>query len=272
MDKQRKELQDKSIQALLAGSKRKKNVPIRTDFVQLQVGKEKAPGALGALINSSNGRSLDLYLLHRMAASASPWDTKRDAAVWARAMGLGDEAYGKDAVSRCWAKLASRKLILRERESKQAKITTLHENGTGSAYTPPSGNYFTLPLEYWSEGWHRELTMQGKAVLLVARSLSPGFYLPGRFVKKWYGFSADVLTEGLNDLREHDLISSEDRLREDYSTAQVTFTERHYSLKAPFAMPSKGTIDLSKLLQKHANSLGQGVEPGESGTAQRSED
>jgi hypothetical protein len=245
MEKHLTELQDKSIQALLLDSKRKKNVPIRTDFVQIQEG--KTPGALGALINSSNGRALDLYLLHRLAASASPWDTKRDAAVWSRALGLGDESWGKDAVSRGWAKLAARKLILRERESKQAKITTLHENATGAPYTAPSGKYFTLPLEYWSDDWYRKLTVQGKAVLLVARSLRPGFYLPGRFVKKWYGFSPDVLTVGINDLRKHELITFENRTREDYGTAQITFTERHYSLKEPFNEPSKGQLDLSGL-------------------------
>jgi hypothetical protein len=248
MAKQLTELQDKSMRSLLDDSKRKKNVPIRTDFVQLQ--EEKIPGPLGALINSSNGRSLDLYLLHRLAASAAPWDTKRDAAVWSRAMGLGDDSYGKDAVSRCWAKLAERKLILRERESKQAKITTLHENGKGDPYTAPSGKYFTVPLEYWSENWYRELTVQGKAVLLVARSLRPGFYLPGRLVKKWYGFSPDVLTAGIKDLRKHGLITFEDRIREDYGTEQITFTERHYSLQAPFDKPSKGQIDLSQLFTK----------------------
>lgn len=247
MEKHLTELQDKSIQALLDDSKRKKNVPIRTDFVQIQ--KDHTPGPLGELINSSNGRSLDLYLLHRLAASAQPWDTKRDAAVWSRAMGLGDEAYGKDAVSRCWAKLADRKLILREREAKQAKITTLQENGEGDPYTAPSGKYFTLPLEYWSENWYRELTIQGKAVLLIARSLRPGFYLPGRLVKKWYGFSPDVLTDGLNDLRRNELITSTNRTREDYGTAQITFTEPHYTLQAPFDKPSKGQIDLSQLFK-----------------------
>ncbi|MFK0042378.1 hypothetical protein ACIQTW_21290 [Paenarthrobacter sp. NPDC090517] len=247
MEKHLTELQDKSIQALLDDSKRKKNVPIRTDFVQIQ--KDNTPGPLGELINSSNGRSLDLYLLHRLAASAPPWDTKRDAAVWSRAMGLGDGAYGKDAVSRCWAKLADRRLILRERESKQAKITTLHENGEGDPYTAPSGKYFTLPLEYWSENWYRELTVQGKAVLLIARSLRPGFYLPGRLVKKWYGFSPDVLTTGLKDLRKHELITSKNRTWEDYGTAQITFTEPHYTLRAPFDKPSKGQIDLSQIIK-----------------------
>ena len=247
MEPQLIELQDKSIQSLLTDSKRKKNVPIRTDFVQLQKGKK--PGALGGLINSSNGRSLDLYLLHRLAASASPWDIKPDAAVWSRALGLGGEAYGKDAVSRCWAKLADRKLILRERESKKAKITTLHENGEGDPYTAPSGQYFTLPLEYWSEHWYRKLTVQGKAVLLIARSLRPGFYLPGRLVKKWYGISPDVLTDGLNDLRKHDLITSEDRIREDYGTEQITFVDRRYTLNAPFDKPSKGQQDMSQVLK-----------------------
>lgn len=242
------DLQHKSMRSLLESSKRKKNVPIRTDFVQLLDGKK--PGALGHLINSRNGRSLDLYLLHRLAASASPWDTKRDAAVWSRALGLGDEAYGKDAVSRCWAKLADRKLILRERESKQAKITTLHENGEGDPYTLPTGRYFTLPLEYWSDHWYRTLTDQGKAVLLIARSLRPDFYLPGRLVKKWYGVSPDVLTDGIKDLQKHKLIRYRNKTREDYGTEKITFTERHYTLNAPFDKPSKGQADLSQDIKK----------------------
>jgi hypothetical protein len=243
MKPQLTDAQDKTIQALVAASKRVKSVPIRNDFVQTGDGKHTSPGLLGKLIKTSNGRSLDLYLLHRLAASSDPWDTKRAAAVWARALGLGDEAYGKDAVSRCWTKLESIGLILRERESKQAKITSLQEDGSLKPYTAPKGRYFTLPLEYWTEGWYRTLSYPGKAALLISSSLSPGFYLPGRLANKWYGISADTLHAGFDDLSRHEILTYDEKVREDYTKAEVAFTQRHYTLVEPFGKDAKGLND-----------------------------
>lgn len=236
--------QNKTVLALVEASKRVKNVPIRNAFVQAGDRQNPTPGLLGKLINTSNGRALDLYLLHRLAATADPWDTKRAAAVWARALGLGDQAYGKDAVSRGWTKLESLNLVLRERESKQAKITSLHEDGSSKPYASPKGRYFTLPLEYWTEGWYRKLSYPGKAALLIASSLSPGFYLPGRLAKKWYGISSDTLYVGFEDLISHKILTCEEKIREDYTKAEVAFIQRHYTLIDPFGKDAKGTNDL----------------------------
>lgn len=231
----RAEDQEKTVLALILGSQRKKNVPIRNDFVQTGGKKNPTPGLLGSMIKSTNGRSLDLYLLHRLVASADPWDTKRDAAVWARAMGLGDEEYGKDAVSKCWARLVKYGLVARERESKQAKIISLHENGRGRPYTRPKEDFFTLPLEYWTENWYRTLPYSAKAALLISSSLQPGFYLPGRLSEKWYGISKDTLLEGLKELVDRGILTYEEKIMEDYSRAKVAYTQRHYTLLGPFA-------------------------------------
>jgi hypothetical protein len=244
MDQQLKEAQEKTIDALLKQSKRKSNVPIRNDFVQYGDQKSQIPGRLGELVKSGNGRSLDLYLLHRLAASAEPWDTSRPAAVWARALGLGDEKYGKDAVSKCWAKLEDYGLIRRERESRQAKITTLHENGLRDPYTAPEGRYFTLPLAYWTDRWYSRLSVAGKATLLIASSLKPGFYLPESQVNRWYGISADTLGAGFKELRREDVLSFTMKVREDWTKAEVVSKERRYTLKAPFGKGAKNPISL----------------------------
>lgn len=253
MNKQLTDAQAKTVDALVVASKRKKNVPIRNSFVQISRGKKPVPGPLSTLVTSTNWRSLDLYLLHRLAASAAPWDTKRDSAVWARALGLGDEKYGKDAVSKCWRKLSDLKLVLRERESKQAKITTLLEDGSDTEYTAPAGNYFTLPLGYWTDGWYHRLSDSGKAALLIASSLQPGFYLPGRLVKRWVGISDDTFFEGATDLHNHGLLTYDDVMKEDYNRGEIAYKQRHYYLQKPFGQEAKGQIDAGIFLSLATN-------------------
>lgn len=246
METQVRDAQDNTIKALIDRSKRKKNISIRNDFVQTGNGKTARPGVLGELISSKNGRSLDLYLLHRLVAAAEPWDTTLGAAVWARALGLPDDDYGKSAVSRCWATLEKHGLITKTRAGRKAKITTLregsklHEGEEPEPYTRPTARFFTLPLEYWTEGWHRTLKDAGKAVLLISSSLSPGFYLPGPQASSWYGISADTLHKGFADLKTHGLISYEDRVRTDWIADEVNSVQRHYTLKAPFGKEPKG--------------------------------
>lgn len=246
METQVREAQDNTIEALIDRSKRKKNLSIRNDFVQTGNGKSARPGVLGELIGSKNGRSLDLYLLHRLVAAAEPWDTTLGASVWARALGLPDTDYGKSAVSRCWVTLEKHGLIAKTRVGRKARITTLregirpHEGEGAMPYTRPTARFFTLPLEYWTGGWHRELKDAGKAALLISSSLSPGFYLPGRQAPSWYGISADTLHKGLADLETHGLITYENRSRTDWTADEVTSVQRHYTLLPPFGKETKG--------------------------------
>lgn len=180
--------QRNSVTTIVKTSKRIKNVPIRNSFLQTGGKKGPEPSLLGELINTSNGRSLDLYLLHRLASSAEPWATTKPAEIWARALGLNDDEYGKSGVSRCWKKLSELQLITKERGAgRHAKITTLREDGSGHKYENPTSKYFTLPLAYWEDEWYRKLNHPAKAVLLIGLSLQPGFYLPGSKIKKWYG-------------------------------------------------------------------------------------
>lgn len=199
------------------------------------------PGVLGTLVKSHNERALDLYLLFRLCAVTDPWDVKKPSILWGRALGLSLEGsnrnYVSDTVSKLWGKLVDVKLVERTRESRMAKITTLHENGTGDAYTQPQPGkeaYFNLPLEYWSEDWYRKLSFAAKATLLITSSLQPGFYLPQEFGPKWYGVSADTLNSGLAELKEFGLLDYGSFPREDWGTVEVTVMERRYTLQPPF--------------------------------------
>jgi hypothetical protein len=248
--------QHKTVMAILEASQRKKNVPLRNSFLQTGGHRNPRPGLLGYLINSSNGRSLDLYLLHRLAASAGPdWSTTKSAAVWARALGLDDGDYGKSGVSRCWKKLEDLKLISRKRGKKRAtEVTTLCEDGSGDPYVSPQKGYFTLPLEYWTEEWYQKLGYPAKAVLLIAHSLEPGFYLPGPKIKQWYGFSADTLHKGVGQLQKAGLLDVERRRSEDWNTAEIYVYQNHYTLLGSFTKqnsagrePQSADSDLSTI-------------------------
>lgn len=234
-------VQTKTVQNMLEQSRRTVGVQIRRDFVQTGPQKKPIPGVLGTLVKSHNERALDLYLLHRLCAVSDPWDVKKPSILWARALGLSMEGsnpnYASDTVSKLWGKLVDVKLVERTRESRMAKITTLHENGQGVPYTqlrPHKDAYFNLPLEYWSEDWYRTLSFAAKATLLITSSLQPGFYLPQEFAPKWYGVSADTLNTGLGELKGFDLLDYGSFAREDWGTVEVTVMERRYTLQPPF--------------------------------------
>ncbi|MCD4850631.1 hypothetical protein LN996_07395 [Arthrobacter sp. AK01] len=243
--------QTKTIEHMLEQSRRTVGVQIRRDFVQTGPQNQPVPGLLSTLVRTHNERALDLYLLHRLCAVSDPWDVKKPSTLWGRALGLSSEGnntnYASDTVSKLWGKLVDLKLVERTRESRMAKITTLHEKGTGDPYTQPlprKESYFNLPLEYWSEGWYRELSFAAKATLLITSSLQPGFYLPQEFGPKWYGISADTLNTGLGELQEKNLLDHAYFPREDWGTVSVTVRERRYSLQPPFKRKlSKKTSD-----------------------------
>jgi len=73
------------------------------------------------------------------------------------------------------------------------------EAGRGDPYTRPrtatDDRWFNLPYDYWPQGWREKLNLPGKAMLLIALSLTtnfPCFYLPGEGTL----FSGDVLFAG----------------------------------------------------------------------------
>lgn len=236
-----REAQTATIEALINASGRRVGVPLRRAFVQQGDQKNPVPGPLHDFVRTHNERALDLFLLHRLCASAAPWDVKRPAQVWARALGLDTStSYGTDAVSKSWAKLSDFKLITRTREARQAKITSLHESGNDTPYTSPTSRYFTVPFDYWREEWHLRLTLAGKAALLVTSSLAPGFTLPQEYAPKWYGMSSDTMGRGLGELTAGKILRYETIRPTDWLVADGFRTERRYELQGAFARKSNG--------------------------------
>jgi hypothetical protein len=249
--------QDETVEDLLRTSgRRSASVPLRRVFVQQGAQREPLPGPLAGLLRSHDERGLDLFLLHRAVASAEPWDVTRDARVWARALGLHEEADGGiAAVSKAWRRLdEGHHLIRRDRRGRLAKITALREDGMGKPYTYPSGvkrdeRYFKLPYDYWThtEGWYRTLPFRAKAMLLIALSLPAGFVLPSQRVPDWYGISADSADRGLRDLDKAGILSRKIVVKKAPQAPLGIAQEYHHTLRAPFTQRRPAAIRRNSL-------------------------
>ncbi|MGH2355066.1 MAG: hypothetical protein ACRDJN_25945, partial [Chloroflexota bacterium] len=196
------------------------------------------PGPLAQLVRHHDERALELYLLILAAASAPPYDVTHPARVWARVLFLEGNS-GPAAISKTLARLEAYRLIRRERVGRLTRVVLLRENGSGEPYTHPATStppepYLQLPHAYWLEGWHRTLTLPGKAVLLIALSLASQFLLPGEQAKAWYGISADTVQTGLRELRQAGLLDSRPVYKLAPLSAEGVTTEWRHTLRSPF--------------------------------------
>lgn len=203
-----------TIMDLLVGTKRG-IVPIRRGFVQRGHAGTTKPGPLHKFLTAHDERGLDAYLLvHAMASASEPYINAMEAAVWVRALGIGEHIDGaidpesdsaRSGVSKVMRRLADRNLITRSRRNRTGVITLLREDGTGEPYVRPLGRtrndrWLRLPHAYWVEGYYRTLSLPAKVVLLIALSLPDGFPLPEDRGPGWYGVSPDTIGTGLREL------------------------------------------------------------------------
>lgn len=232
------EAQQRTVEALLAASRRKGSVPISRKFVQRGTQKAPVPGPLQGIVKAHDTRALDLFLIHRAAASGGAWDVARAGTVWARILGLPDSPSGAQAVSKAFARLDKRdRLVQRARAGRKSKVTSLSEDGSGAAYTPPETEYFKLPYEYWTskDRWYAQLTLPAKATLLIALSLPNSFLLPTEKAAPWYGLSTDTVERGLRELQSAGLLWRDKIMRENWLESNVQSFEFRYTLMGVFA-------------------------------------
>lgn len=237
--------QTATIAALLdAAGRKSKEVPLRRTLLQQGDQRNPVPGPLASIVKRHDELALDLYLVHRAAASSAPWDVTRDARIWGRVVGHGtDVDGGASIVSKAWRRLdETYGLVKRERRGRLAKITALDESGDGGDYSyPVGGGYFKLPFAYWTadDNWYTELTLPAKASLLIALSLKQPFVLPAERAGDWYGISPDTIQRGLQELREHGLLSRKFDVVDDYLSPTMKRTDYRFRLKTPFTRRRK---------------------------------
>jgi hypothetical protein len=206
---------DETIEAILAASKRtSQRAPIRSTFVQQRgTGEQRVrPGPLATIVRNGRESALDQYLL--LVAWSSGRDdeglyaVRRPASLWARALGLADDARGAQQVSRNWKLLRDLKLTDTKTVGRQTRAALRREDGEGKAYTPPAKGYLALPYAYWRQGWHENLDLPAKAMLLVFLTLPPRSPLPFARAPEWYGISKATAERGIRTLRRKDLLEA----------------------------------------------------------------
>lgn len=233
-----------TLEALLARSGRDA-LPLRRSFVQMRKPGAGGAGPLAAFVRGRHAVALDLYLLGRAVASHEPFDVALPSRVWARALGLGEGSSAAATISHSWTWLEERSLITSMRRGRLREIRFLREDGTGRPYQHPGreGDYFKLPYAYWEGLYPGRLGLPAKALLLIALSLGPDFWLPHERGARWYGLSRDTVSRGLATLLRLGLLE----VRYERKTAPLSpqgFTvERRYSLRPPFGsgFPAAGT-------------------------------
>jgi hypothetical protein len=159
---------------------------------------------------------------------------------WARA--LDKTRPGAEAtISRNWAWLEDHDLVRSERDKRLRRVYLLTEDGSGAEYERPTGNYFTLPLAFFLDEWHKKLSLAGTAILLIALSLKPPFQLRTEHAAGWYGISADTLQRGLDELRELDLLDVTPRRIAAPRTRLGWTYVNEYRLLGPFVRAERAT-------------------------------
>jgi len=230
---------EETLEDLLSRTRRSR-VPIRRTLLQTG-GRDRAPGPLHFFVSERRERALDQYLLLHAGAAAKPWDVTQPAMTWARMMRMPAKATSEVAVSRNWRWLQDRQLVRIETSGRLRAIYLLSEDGSGLAYTRPRGpergaehGWFTLPYEYFRQRWDGELTLPGKATLLVCLAQAPIFNLPTERAAGWYGISADTLQRGLDELRSLGLLQTWSRMKKAPRARYGVTSVNYYRLLGPF--------------------------------------
>lgn len=216
--------------------RRRLTTPIRRSFLQdPEGGGAEAP--LRWFVRERRELALDLLLLLHCTASAEPWDVEMPAMAWARALDMRQTVGSETTVSKNWSWLESHDLIRSERHNRMRKVFMLKEDGSGTGYARPKGErrgFFGFPLLYFTQRWHENLSLAGKAVLLIALSQKPGFTLVTERASEWYGVSADTLQRGLQDLRDHGLLTTWLVARKAPRARLGVTSVNHHRLNPPF--------------------------------------
>ena len=221
-------------------------MPVRRSFLQQGTQSDPQPGLLASLVHNGDRRGLDLYLLLKAVASATPFDSHRGTAVWARALRHTGVTATEQTISKIWSRLESMQLVSRAKLGRLANVTLLHEDGSGTRYRHPADTgdaYLQLPVAYWideDDQWCSTLRLPAKAMLLIALSLRSGFVLPVEKAPVWYGLSADTAQRGFAEL-VHRGVLRRARVPKKAPLAPLGYTyDNHYTLQGDFDVTRAG--------------------------------
>ncbi|MDO3403429.1 hypothetical protein QWI29_25575 [Mycolicibacterium neoaurum] len=201
--------------AELLNDARRGYVPIRKVFVQKERTAEDRAAKLAEVVQGRHQQPLNaLLLLHALEPILR--DRPLDMRVWARLLSTKSQCT-PSAATKAFTTLVDLGLVSRTHEGQAPVLRPLHE-GTGEAWTRPGEDdqeggpgYFTLPHTYWTMGYADQLTLPGKAMLLImlAETQQPTkkhFAMAVSQAKDWYGISERTAERGYRELNNAGLL------------------------------------------------------------------
>ncbi|MCW2691237.1 MAG: hypothetical protein JWR37_6127 [Mycobacterium sp.] len=191
-------------------------VPIRRVFVQKPRTEDVRAAKLAELVQGRHHQSLNaLLLLHALEPILR--DQPLDMRVWARLLSTKAQCTA-NAATKAFTTLVDLDLVSRSHDEGQAPVLRPLHEGTGEVWTRPGEDdqeggpgYFTLPHAYWTSGYADQLTLPGKAMLLImlAETQQPTkkhFAMAVSQAKDWYGISERTAERGYRELNNADLL------------------------------------------------------------------
>lgn len=201
--------------SLLAAAKRG-YVPLRKTFVQRPQGSEPdarrpSPRAsvLYDLVHGRHQRPLDLLLLlHALQPILE--GTPLPLATWAHILSVKSPV-DATAVTRAIDTLQRMRLVVREDDTRAPVLRLLREDSSLEPWHKPGAQdeegpgYFVLPHAYWDAGLAENLTLPGKAMLLIVLAetqnpTKPAFSMAVDKAQGWYGISERTAERGYREL------------------------------------------------------------------------
>jgi hypothetical protein len=259
---------------------RRRLTPVRRGAVQLP---RTTPGSrMGPLLRlASMGQQL-AFDLEMLNLALQPMNTNGDFltnAEWANMLSAGSRKRQAAAISRAWGVLEGEDLIARERQEGSGRVGPVvlqREDGLKAPWTHPGEDrddigYFSVPRPYWVRGFTDDLTLPGKAMLMILLSETndPGVksisHTHANFARFW-GLSESTVKRGLADLRQAGILGEKWERRPTSRSATGETQVAHYWLRNPFSSASRERarqLDRDEIGAKTTTETGEGVNGGD---------
>ncbi|MCP2283703.1 hypothetical protein APR04_002611 [Promicromonospora umidemergens] len=238
-------------------------VRIRKDFVQREA--KPRPSVLAELVTGRKELALDLLLtVHALqpVLPGSPLPIR----TWARLLG---QDVSERSVRSAMAALEQMGLLKVGGRRGTPEFVLKRENGDGEAWNPepvddPAARgkgFFTIPFAYWTAGTIDELSLPGKAMLLVILRDTQDpkgkltFVMANERAQEFYGFSERTAERGYLELRKAGLLKERTVLVPSARHPLGRREEYHRALASPYSTAHREALRKAAKAARDANTL-----------------
>lgn len=258
-----------ALTSLLTSAKRE-YCPLGNSFVQRPRGSADRSSTLALFVRNRQERALDAILTTYALQPVLSEDDPLPLGAWANILSTRKPC-GITTVSKTFRVLEEMKLVTRTRQGNKTIITPLREDGSGAPWSKPgllqpespneSDGYFTVPHEYWTEGYIDRLRLPGKAMLLIMLKETQGkppFEMAVERAQQWYGISERTAERGYAELNAEKLLDVHIQRQASPRLPKGLLRERYYrALRDPFSTVRRRELQLEARRQSTSSKGGK---------------